>query len=125
MKKLLSIFFFTTSITSAAEISTVDFINAQDVNGNTALHNTIFYHNYNQAEALIQSGADVNIPNNEGNTPLHCAAKERATNIATLLINHSDTIINQKNKSEETVLHILAQDHKGRRDPEAHKKIKK
>lgn len=50
-------------------------INALDDNGDTSLHVALRQHNYVLAEILIEKGADCNICNNQGNTPLHITSQ--------------------------------------------------
>uniref|UniRef100_A0ABD2WKN1 PRANC domain-containing protein n=1 Tax=Trichogramma kaykai TaxID=54128 RepID=A0ABD2WKN1_9HYME len=46
-------------------------INAPDKFGSTPLHFAIFYKNKNNIESLLRRGADSNLKNAEGSTPLH------------------------------------------------------
>ncbi len=53
----------------------------------------------NVAELLLAKGADVNATNNDGDTPLHCAAYHR--DMAELLLNKGANV-SAKNKRGET-----------------------
>ena len=53
-------------------------INAVDKSGNTALHYAC-YRNPQAAKYLIEGGAEVNLKNGEGKTPLHQATKRGHT----------------------------------------------
>lgn len=55
-------------------LSTMD-VNAQDANGWTALHLTVLNKNFSLFEALLASGASVDIRTNLGWHPLHTLAK--------------------------------------------------
>eukprot|EP00520_Triparma_pacifica_P017008 CAMPEP_0118637032 /NCGR_PEP_ID=MMETSP0785-20121206/2940_1 /TAXON_ID=91992 /ORGANISM="Bolidomonas pacifica, Strain CCMP 1866" /LENGTH=1568 /DNA_ID=CAMNT_0006528199 /DNA_START=812 /DNA_END=5518 /DNA_ORIENTATION=- len=60
--------------------------NAQDRNGDTSLHLTT---SLNVAKLLLQKGnGNPNIPNNNGFSALHCAAKRGETEIAEELLKH-------------------------------------
>ncbi|TPX32281.1 hypothetical protein SmJEL517_g04572 [Synchytrium microbalum] len=57
-----------------------------DVDRVTALHCAIMNKAIQTFEALLELGANVNIADNAGNTPLHEAAKENAANMISLLV---------------------------------------
>ncbi|KAG9288741.1 hypothetical protein G9A89_019102 [Geosiphon pyriformis] len=59
--------------------------NAQDENGYTPLAAAVSYKHYTIIELLISHGADVNIRDFEGDTPLHVA---ETVEIAELLLDH-------------------------------------
>ena len=82
-------------------------INAQDKNGNTALHIAETYNKFDITKVLINNGANPNIQNVDGNTPLHVAAHYADTSIVLFLhINKGDVTI--RNTKGETPLHIAA-----------------
>lgn len=67
-------------------INTKD-INAQDEQGNTALHIASQYKRWERhVKALLDLGANPNIQNKDGNTPLHIVYNSEAT--AKMLIDH-------------------------------------
>jgi len=53
---------------------TVDFLNKKDTYGKTALHYACRHFRLEQLEKLLNKGASLKVPDNEGNTPLHLAA---------------------------------------------------
>lgn len=84
----------------------VGHFNRQDDNGNTALFFTSWLHNkiaYDMMKYLLENGADPNISNYGGNTPLHCLVWSNKTDsmsfklkMISLLLAHGANI-NQKN----------------------------
>jgi ankyrin repeat protein len=85
-------------------------INAQDANGNTPLHD--FCRKYKSPsckqafDLFIQKGADVNLGNNDGETPLHHVVFNPSLKIllAELLISKG-ALINQKNNHGDSCVH--------------------
>ena len=58
----------------------------RDTAGNTLLHYAVFSGDIIQVKKIINSGADVNLPNNYGLTPLRCAAALNNRDIMDLLL---------------------------------------
>ncbi|XP_046566195.1 serine/threonine-protein phosphatase 6 regulatory ankyrin repeat subunit A-like [Haliotis rubra] len=64
-------------------------VNAQDSDGNTALHFSSLSdepHSHEVIQALLEKGADVRIKNKKGETPLHCAARKKCMECVELLL---------------------------------------
>lgn len=79
-------------------------INTRDiVTGDSALHVVIARHDYQWLEYLIYRGADVNIRNSQGTTPLWLAINSGFTEAATLLISKGARV-NDPGPSGETPL---------------------
>jgi ankyrin repeat protein len=60
-------------------------INAKDYYGNTALHHAVNKGDFDLVETLVEKGADFNVQNEEGDTPLQIAIHEECYEIAELL----------------------------------------
>jgi ankyrin repeat protein len=80
-------------------------INDQDENGETALFLAIEFENI--SELLLKAGADVNISNNLGETPLHKVAANGTANQVNLLLN-SGASIEIQNHLNQSPLHYAA-----------------
>ncbi|GBN25107.1 hypothetical protein AVEN_60746-1 [Araneus ventricosus] len=79
--------------------------NHQGVFGNTLLHAVLEFENsFKLVQELINAGADVNMANFFGITPLHCAVIYRNRSAFSALI-QSGALINSKNFSGNTALH--------------------
>jgi ankyrin repeat protein len=81
-------------------------INAQDYDGDTALHIATRAGRREMVEFLIAHGAGLNVADAKGNTPLHYAAREHKE-ITELLLAKSAPV-NTKNNSGDTPLHNAA-----------------
>ncbi|XP_071114654.1 uncharacterized protein [Haliotis cracherodii] len=81
-------------------------VNAQDSDGNTALHCSLMSeedHSHEVIQALVEKGADVGIKNKEGETLLHCAAKGQCVESVELFLPVSD--VNAQDSDGNTALH--------------------
>lgn len=81
-------------------------INSQDEYGFSALHNVMCEEQPETTEYIIENGADVNLANEDGVTPIHLACSVRNAEI--LLDNGAD--INLKSRNGNTPLHTLVSD---------------
>jgi len=64
-------------------------LNVCDKDGNTPLHWAVIYDNIELASYLLKNGANQNLPNNAGDTPLHTAHKyQQNTTAANILLEH-------------------------------------
>lgn len=67
--------------------ATPDEVNAQDPDiGDAALHYSAERNNPDIAQLLIEHGADLNLPNNYGRTPMHLAALYKSVKVAEVLL---------------------------------------
>lgn len=67
-----------------------DLINIQNPSGYTALSLAVTHNNLRIVQYLIKFKAKTNVQNNDGNTPLHLAVKERlSSKIVSCLIDAS------------------------------------
>jgi hypothetical protein len=91
---------------------TQDKVNHQDSTGNTVLHDAIISGNVDFVNVLAAKGADPNIPNIDGNRPIHLAVMQNnARLLVKALLDNTYTIpiqINAKNNEGNTALHLLA-----------------
>ncbi|XP_072043197.1 uncharacterized protein [Amphiura filiformis] len=81
------------------------FINAKDINGDTALHIALRKQT-DRAHDLIQEGAGVSIVNNEGKTPLHYAAQFNGKDCDDLL--QKGASVDAEDNDGNTPLHMAA-----------------
>lgn len=85
-------------------------INVQCKYGMTALNTACDHNSYKIVNFLIEKGANVNIPNNNGNSPLHTICKKRIDkieyNIIELLL-QKGADVNAQNNDGQTPLHLI------------------
>ena len=80
------------------------YINQKDAGQNTALHIAVQAGTETTCQVLIQSGADVNIPNKSLHTPLHVAAIGKNREILEFLIKQGAET-SSKDFKQKTPLH--------------------
>jgi hypothetical protein len=80
-------------------------INAKNHYGRTALN--LLPHN-NVVEALLALGADVNIPDSDGKTPLYYAIEHNSSDLILLLCEHN-AHLNVTNTDDSNLLHVAAE----------------
>jgi len=68
-------------------VSSAD-VNATDTEGNTALHLSASHGHLAIAQLLVRNNAAMEVPNNLGYTPLHCAVERNSLAIVRLMIEH-------------------------------------
>ena len=92
------------------ENSTVNIIDAKDTGGNSPLHMAVEHDSVESVQLLLKFGADVNITNNHGITPLMavCAIKtaENAAAIVRLLLDNGAACDERDFRSRRTALHV-------------------
>lgn len=71
-----------------------NYINYQNNLGETPLHIYCKLGKFETVKKIIGMGADVNIHNNEGLTPIEVAIEEKKKHIVNYLLNYNKTIIN-------------------------------
>jgi ankyrin repeat protein len=64
-------------------------INAQNEQGDSALHCAVLHNNIEMATCLLHCGAHVDIQNNYGDTPLIVAAQQGFINMIAVLLKHN------------------------------------
>ncbi|CAF3397878.1 unnamed protein product [Rotaria sp. Silwood1] len=87
-------------------------LNAQNRDGQTALHDAIVFDNYPFAQYLLQHGADLSLANKDGNTPLHLAARDDNTKMCRLLMKYPHLDLIAVNKMGKTALHLACANEK-------------
>ncbi|GIY83976.1 ANK_REP_REGION domain-containing protein [Caerostris darwini] len=81
-------------------------INFTDVNGFTALHLGAFFGNLSFIEYCVQTNiSDINVKNNEGETPLHLASRHNFQHIVSFLIDEGAEI-DAKDNNGHTALYF-------------------
>jgi ankyrin repeat protein len=90
--------------------TTPQIINAQDFNGNTLLQLIIKTNESNNIKSalttLVNLGADINIVNTEGNTPLHTAIQFKNYAAISYLISQKNINLEYKNKEQKSALDL-------------------
>lgn len=86
-----------------------DLLNIQDKDGNTSLHLSIgpMSEQYKMARELLEAGADPNIRNKKGETPLYLAIKSHANDTILCLLKHKADP-NIKMPNGDYLLHVAA-----------------
>ncbi|KAL7304339.1 hypothetical protein TKK_0003139 [Trichogramma kaykai] len=93
-------------------------IDVQDELGNTPLYYSVFCDNATVFQMLLRRGADRNIANKDGTTPLHCVSKSHdgAVGLARKLFEVGDDVVlhvDAQDKSLNTALHYALMCHHG------------
>ncbi|MBO6288789.1 MAG: ankyrin repeat domain-containing protein [Alphaproteobacteria bacterium] len=90
-------------------LALVSDINVRDENRNTILYEFIKRNNFRITKALIEAGADVNVKNNRGETPLSCAVKYKAKGkIIDLLLAYGAKVDTEDKMVQSAVAAFLA-----------------
>ena len=87
-------------------------VNAQNTDGDTALHYACQSGNCNKVAVLISSGANVDIPNAQGKFPVQVALDRKHLDIVNLLLDKM-TDVNNQDKDGRTLLHTATQQGNG------------
>ena len=85
-------------------------LRAQNLTGQTVLHEAVSLGNIPLAGVFLKSGADVNQTDNRGNTPIHNLVLFESVEMGDLLLSYGADL-GEKNKEGRTVLHEAA--HRG------------
>lgn len=82
-------------------------VNAVNMDGRTPLHQALSYNKQDLARKMLEAGADPNMPDGRGLTPLRIAAQQWNANgdIVLLLIHHGADVNRKTQKAESTALH--------------------
>tara|TARA_B110000208_G_C11437758_1_gene309633 strand:+ start:23 stop:571 length:549 start_codon:yes stop_codon:yes gene_type:complete len=83
-------------------------IDIQNENGATALHWACHHGNLEMVDTLVTSGADLNLPNNVGYTPLHHSVMGQHTAVAIYLIRAGAEVNAKTLDASSTALHYAA-----------------
>ena len=83
-------------------------IDQVDAKGQSSLHLCCSRGLIEFIKLLLKRGADVNLKDNMGYTPLHCAAVERQLASCQLLLESKVIDVNLTNREESNILHYLA-----------------
>ena len=90
-------------------LTLVSDINVRDENQNTVLYEFIKRNNFRITKALMEAGADVNVKNNQGETPLSCAVKYKAKGkIIDLLLAYGAKVDTEDKMVQSAVAAFLA-----------------
>lgn len=73
---------------------------------NNELFDTVRKGNLDRVKDLIEKGADINSSDNDGNTPVHLAAKEGNLDVVKYLIEVKEVDLNAKDNNGNTPLHL-------------------
>ena len=80
----------------------------RDLLGNSALHHAILGEQLGSVSILLSHGANATAKNNEGNTALHLAVKNRYQEGTVSLLRHSSALAAIANEAGELPLHVAA-----------------
>ncbi|XP_067887441.1 transient receptor potential cation channel, subfamily N, member 1 isoform X5 [Heterodontus francisci] len=93
-------------------------VNAEQENGETAMHVAARHGNLKMIQALIEEGGDLTWQSKDGENPLHIAVRHCHINVVEEILNyltnergHIEAVacVNQENKEGETSLHLAAE----------------
>ena len=86
-------------------------INAADNLGRTALHLFILYgHNLDCFRMLMDAGADVNMQDADGNTPLHFALNEEYYECVDMIVKRKELVPDVKNNKGKVPIELLKEE---------------
>ena len=88
------------------------FLNAQNRDGQTPLHDAILCDNYPFALYLLQHNCDVSLTNKDGNTPVHLVARDDNVRMCKLLVKYAQVDLTVTNKMGKTPLHLACANEK-------------
>ena len=83
-------------------------VNSRDDAGNTLLHWATANGNLKLTEILIEAGAEIDATNNEGDAPIHLAARFGHTEVTIFLIDRANADKNIQNNQGFTPLHMAS-----------------
>jgi ankyrin repeat protein len=89
--------------------NSTDVVNAQKVNGWTALHDAIDNQSETATKQLLEhNDMDVNLKNNQNRTALHfaCYWKNMPIDLLRIILEKSTDVVNEQNKYGDTALHL-------------------
>ncbi len=84
--------------------------NQENEYGLSILHQCIVLHYNEIVIKLIKNGANINLSDFLGNTPLHYAVIEKNYNILEYMINNNDLLYSETNMNGNTPLHLLIEE---------------
>ena len=74
-------------------------VNAQDINGDTALHRAAEAGHLEVVRVLLEFGADLSIKNNKGETPLDMARENKHSDVVEVLQQATSRPVKSANKT--------------------------
>nr|WP_064591338.1 ankyrin repeat domain-containing protein [Orientia tsutsugamushi] len=80
----------------------------QDVDFKTPLHTSVEHKQEEITKLLLERNANVTLQDNNGNTPLHVAARNHDFKMTEILLSHGNAIIDMQNNKGQTPLHLAS-----------------
>ncbi len=77
---------------------------ADSVDGRSELHNLVYYEKYDDVIELLKKGADLEVINAAGLTPMHIAIKKRDLKMANILLDNGADINSQDNRGNTPLI---------------------
>ncbi|SPR09603.1 ankyrin repeat domain-containing protein [Orientia tsutsugamushi] len=80
----------------------------QDVDFKTPLHTSVEHKQKEITKLLLERNANVTLQDNNGNTPLHFAARNHDFKMTEILLSHGNAIVDMQNNKGQTSLHLAS-----------------
>ncbi|WP_371222939.1 ankyrin repeat domain-containing protein [Orientia tsutsugamushi] len=80
----------------------------QDVDFKTPLHTSVEHKQEEITKLLLERNANVTLQDNNGNTPLHVAARNHDFKMTETLLSHGNAIVDMQNNKGQTSLHLAS-----------------
>ena len=95
-------------VVNSINLSLHEVLHASDLSGNTPLHLACEGGSEDIVQLLIDSGANINQPNNEGEVPAHVAVQYGSINIVKILQQVCANMLLRQDNYKQTALHHAA-----------------